>query len=439
MKEPVQAKGRSEREPLPRNPATARSREAALAVHFYRRMKLQRVHKLVVQQAASPLASMPFIVRPIIPGALVTPVECPLDTSNPKARATFHVTPLARGRLSGARLEVLNLGQVVHEVPLRMKSVTQRATWVLAALTILVPALMLYFTRYHPLKGEVMKEVRRADLGLPEEPEVKRGPVPRMTPPPGMRPGTPPRMQAPEKKNGGEEQADDPPKQKDSTSPTSKSDGEPKKKADTPSSKSDEAPKKKDDAPAAKSDDQPKKKADTSPSSKSDEAPRKKDDTPAGKSDDQPKTKADTPANKSGDAKKDEPKKQESEEGAGKGTPPAIDRPPTVKSEYVRFSMPGEPGEVLTEEIVKNVPAIPGDFLSDEETQSKSVAERQKYTRSVVQPIGDFYGWLCRTAVDHVAFYVGLVLLLGTGLSFLLHTRLRGWQRSSLPLTGTES
>lgn len=339
-------------------------------------MKLQRVHTLLVEHAArgqiiNPLPPVPLVIRPIIPGALVTPLERLLDVGSPQARAAFHVTPLARGRLTGARVEVLNVGQVIHEIPLPMKSVSQRLTWVLAALTILAPGFLLYFTKYHPLTGSVVREVHRANVPRPAGEQA----------PPGAPPaGLPGNIRG---RDAAEEQADEPTKKK-----------------------------------------------------------------------------VDTPAGKDNGAGKEKPKEQGPQKGADKdgpdmrpgggppgpgrvpGPPPGPAAPPEPDNpnELVRFNMPGEPGEVLAEEIVKNVPAVPGDFLSEEEKQTRSLAEREKYTRNVARAIGDAYGWLCASAVDHISFYIGAVLLFATCVSFLLHTRLRGRRTgSTLMLTPTEA
>jgi hypothetical protein len=62
-------------------------------------------------------------------------------------------------------------------VPLSMKVVRQRLTKVLLLLTFLLPLVVLYFTRYNVLEGEI-----------PQEQFKKPAPPPRQGPPPGQRP-----------------------------------------------------------------------------------------------------------------------------------------------------------------------------------------------------------------------------------------------------------
>ena len=155
MKDPVPAKGNvvaTTRESVAR-PAPAAT-DVRVVAKFYRRMKPQRVFPLVVElQGTAGGSSGPVFIHPFIPGAHVVPAEQTLDPAASKSKATFYVTPHAKGTLRGARLDVFHQGRLVQELPLTMRTATQRLTWVLALLTVLVPALLLYFTVYHPLKG----------------------------------------------------------------------------------------------------------------------------------------------------------------------------------------------------------------------------------------------------------------------------------------------
>src|SRR5262249_29862954 len=116
-----------------RRDATPGAARTDFKVRYYNRMKLQRVYPLVVElprgRGTAPPAGVGVTVRPIIPGAHVTPLEQKLDVAQPGAQATFSVTPLACGRLSNARVEVHQPGRAPQQIPLRMKSVTQRLTW----------------------------------------------------------------------------------------------------------------------------------------------------------------------------------------------------------------------------------------------------------------------------------------------------------------------
>src|SRR4051812_39329760 len=71
-------------------------------------------------------------------GAQVVPAEQTLDPANFDDRATFYVTPLAKGWLRGERLEVLQNGRKVQEIRLPCKVTTQRWTWFFLLLTIFV-------------------------------------------------------------------------------------------------------------------------------------------------------------------------------------------------------------------------------------------------------------------------------------------------------------
>src|SRR5260370_7151799 len=74
----------------------------------------QRVYALVVEVPRSrdeADGGSVVVVRPVIAGALVVPPEQRLDTSAAGNQVTFHVTPLARGRLPNAPVEVQAAGQ----------------------------------------------------------------------------------------------------------------------------------------------------------------------------------------------------------------------------------------------------------------------------------------------------------------------------------------
>ncbi len=117
-------------------PTAARGSAYTIEVYYYRRMKPQRVYSLVVEvprgKGAVPRdapSGMTVAGRPIVPGALVVPAEAPLEVSRPGSRATFHVTPLARGRLSDAQVRIQHNGRTVQEVRTCMKATTQRWAW----------------------------------------------------------------------------------------------------------------------------------------------------------------------------------------------------------------------------------------------------------------------------------------------------------------------
>jgi hypothetical protein len=113
-----------------------------VVVRYMRRMKRQRVYPYQVRwKSGTRLATTaPVTVRLVAGGAHVSPSEATLDPADPNAKAVFYVTPLAKkGWLGGERVEVLHQGRKVQEIRLASKVVSQRWTWILLALTILVP------------------------------------------------------------------------------------------------------------------------------------------------------------------------------------------------------------------------------------------------------------------------------------------------------------
>lgn len=157
---PEKSAARPRKEPA-RPPAE--SALAPLRVSYYRRMSRQRVYAVTVgwhsRGKAPPPAGPkvgPVSVRLIMAGAQVIPSEQALNPRRPETSATFYVTPLARGWLRAERLEVIADGRKVHEVRLPTKVVSQRPTWVLLALTLLVPWFLLTYFRYDPLRDGLL-------------------------------------------------------------------------------------------------------------------------------------------------------------------------------------------------------------------------------------------------------------------------------------------
>jgi hypothetical protein len=83
-------------------------------------------------------------------GAQIVPSEQTLDPAKPEKTATFYLTPLALGWLRGARVEAVYQGRKVQEIPLKSKTVRQRATLILLLLTFLVPWLLATFKNSPP-------------------------------------------------------------------------------------------------------------------------------------------------------------------------------------------------------------------------------------------------------------------------------------------------
>ncbi len=164
-------------------PARDKPPEYKVEVAYHYTMKPQRVYPLVVEVprgkgavAADAPTGIVVTVRPVVPGALVAPAELPLEVSRPGARATFHVTPLARGRLPGAGVRFLYDGRLLHELATPMRVRTQRLAWLLLLLAVAVPALLCY-ARYRSVDGRELGEALRGGLreNLPAFP--RSGPV----------------------------------------------------------------------------------------------------------------------------------------------------------------------------------------------------------------------------------------------------------------------
>jgi hypothetical protein len=183
MKPQSRARDTVESEDLARHePGRDKAPEYTLEASWYCTMKSRRVYPLVVRvppgQGSVPIDSPSGVVvtlRAVVPGALVAPAELPLEVSRPGAAATFHVTPLARGRLPEARVLVLSGRRPVHELPVRMAARTQRLAWTLLVLALVVPALLVRYThsRHEPLRGQVLDQRQETTKNAAGEDEVR--------------------------------------------------------------------------------------------------------------------------------------------------------------------------------------------------------------------------------------------------------------------------
>lgn len=192
----------SDPQPSRSDPSRPASPQTSLRVRYFRRMNVQRVYPLTVEtptlrpgQSPPPVVES-VVVRPVIPGALVVPSEQKLDPNRPGATAKFHITPLALGWLPDARVEVHHPGRPVQQiplgspptswvvwvillvlffpivVPLRLllgpwggtpRVVSQRPTWIMLFLAVILPILLLTFTRYAPMRGEITLPITGPD------------------------------------------------------------------------------------------------------------------------------------------------------------------------------------------------------------------------------------------------------------------------------------
>jgi len=173
--DPAEKEGSSLGQPRParRSSPGVEGSQYDLRVSYYATMKPQRVYPLVVEVLRGAAAAddrptgVSVTLRPVVAGALVAPAELPLEVSRPGARATFQVTPVAKGRLPEACVRVLHDGRQVQELRTRMTAKTQRTTWVLLLLALILPPLVVHYVINEPLKGRV-PVIRKA---APEEPK----------------------------------------------------------------------------------------------------------------------------------------------------------------------------------------------------------------------------------------------------------------------------
>ncbi len=119
-------------------------------VRYKKRMSVQSVYRMVVELraaekgAASSISSGDSVIaRPIIPGAHVQPQEQELGPKASNNKVVFAVTPLAAGRLAGARIQLLHNGRVMDEVKTPMRGVRPGRVVLWAALTLLALAYLI--------------------------------------------------------------------------------------------------------------------------------------------------------------------------------------------------------------------------------------------------------------------------------------------------------
>jgi hypothetical protein len=397
-------------------PATARPPQATAAVpaagtkyrfqvKFYRRMRLNHVYPVVV--SAKSLgggigAGTPVLLRAVVPGALVTPAELSLDAADPKAAATFYVTPLARGWLPDARIEVHSHGNVLQTLRLSMKATSQRLTWFLAFLTLAIPAFLLHATVYHKMEGNVPRTSSiPAGLGGAEPID---GPAPKEPkkdepPPANPAPGQPPTTRGPAEGAllrglialidlGGAGDV-----QKDTKDPKKEEKPAPDKAADE--KKEPEAKEKPEAKPEVKKEGEP------APGPQKKAAPqRKKADRPPGA------------VPKGG--------------GGGGFMEAALQEAPRRAQTTRTVEFPGTPGELLERQIREHIPDVP-------ESWREQYTWLPPLTRNAASYLGQLYDLACALAQDKLSFWVGIVFLALTLWSCMTHRSVRG-RRSGAPI-----
>lgn len=370
-------------------------------VRYYRRMRLQHVYPVTVSARsvdAGTRTGAPVTLRAVIPGALVTPAELALDVSDPKAAATFYVTPLARCRLPDARIEVHSHGSPLQRIPLAMRATTQRLTWILAFLTLAVPAFLLYTTVYYKLEGQVPRSTGRPVLDVRADPDAEPAKDPRKEDPkppgPNPAPGQQPITQGP---------ALDPLLQGLIGLPTAGS-GDVQKEG--------KAPKKEEDPTPVKPDEE------------------KKD----AESIAAPKLKAPSEEKKAEAAGGGPPAKGPGKKGGKQ--PRVVDVPPVADEGavgpvgavrgYSPMTRAGRPGELLELRILEHVPDVPW-ALREKVTWFPLI------TAHVAWALGGLYDLAVAMAYDRLSFYVGVVLLGLTVASLVTHRGARG-RRTGAPV-----
>jgi hypothetical protein len=145
---PVQAM--SVGSPLPVGmPGASITPKYQVRVRFCRRMKVQRVYRMVVElkpekgTATGAGTGESVIARPLVPGAYVQPAEQELGPKGFNSKITFSIAPLAQGGLKKARLQILHQGRILEEIRTPMRGTSQRKTLLFALLTLLSLAYLL--------------------------------------------------------------------------------------------------------------------------------------------------------------------------------------------------------------------------------------------------------------------------------------------------------
>lgn len=125
----------------------------ALRVRYFRRLNTHRTHRVVVgwKQGERRGPEKAVTVRLLGAGAQILPQEAQLDAADPESQAVFFVTPLTRGWLGQHRLEVCLGQRKIEEIPLPAKAVTQRSTWMLLLLAVLLPWFLTAYVKDSPL------------------------------------------------------------------------------------------------------------------------------------------------------------------------------------------------------------------------------------------------------------------------------------------------
>jgi hypothetical protein len=154
MAETSSARGKSapQRGSAAREEKGGYGRAPALAVRYWKKMRMNKVYPFVVSWVgAGRDGGEPLSVRLVMAGAQVVPAELIMDPNEPRATATFYVTPLARGGLRGEKVEVLHQGKKIQEIRTPCHVTSQSSTVVWLLLAFLLPWLMMHYFMYSPI------------------------------------------------------------------------------------------------------------------------------------------------------------------------------------------------------------------------------------------------------------------------------------------------
>jgi hypothetical protein len=154
MPDSTSARGKSapQRASAAREDQRGHGRAPALAVRYWKKMRMNKVYPFVVSWVgAGRDGGEPIAVRLVMAGAQVVPAELTMDPNEPRGTATFYVTPLARGGLRGEKVEVLHQGKKIQEIRMPCHVTSQASTVVWLVLAFLLPWLMMHFFMYSPI------------------------------------------------------------------------------------------------------------------------------------------------------------------------------------------------------------------------------------------------------------------------------------------------
>ena len=161
----------------PRSARSARDGDTNLAplrIHYFRRMKPNRVYPWTVSWPSAAKADQDLTLRLLIAGAQVVPAEQTLRAGDSKAQVVFHVTPIAKGWLKGQRLEVLAGGRKIQEIPLASKVISQRRTLVLFFLAFFVPFIIWNYFHFTLIQFRPADHKNRTDTFIDTPNVIKK-------------------------------------------------------------------------------------------------------------------------------------------------------------------------------------------------------------------------------------------------------------------------